>query len=62
MSVAGVGEDVVELYPGLSGRVGGAVPQGAPAGDEGGESGRQVEVAEQDPGRGQGTQGADDLA
>lgn len=54
VATAGVGQDVVELDPGLFRRVGGAAGQGAPAGDEAGESGGQVQVAEEDPGRGQG--------
>lgn len=49
-----VGEDVVELHAGLPGGVGGAAAQGAPAGDESGRAGGQVEVAEQDAGAGQG--------
>lgn len=49
-----VGEDVVELDAGLPRRVGGPAAEGAPAGEEPGGAGGQVEVAEEDARGGQG--------
>lgn len=54
LAASGVGEDVVELDSGCDGGVGGLAAEGLPAGDEGGESGGEVEVAEEESWGGQG--------